>query len=306
MNKVISTIVLLFLLSCSSDKTDVGKLQTVGTDIGTGTPQADSSVTSASHSLEIAPLNATKASRLYVVPHGFDLSGAKIEWLVNGMPAPNPRSSEFDASTAKKGDSVQARAVIDGKELVSNVVQIRNSPPEISRVKIVPEVLKPGDFLGVDAAGTDIDGDDVTLSYQWTKNGESAGEGWQLRTHLKRGDKISVTITPFDGTDYGRAGTIKREIVNMPPTISDDRKYLFDGKRYSQQVHATDPDGDDLAFSLRNAPAGMKIDPSSGDITWDVPNEFIGKASFTIVVNDGHGGEATQLFTLEIKQEQKE
>jgi hypothetical protein len=49
----------------------------------------------------------------------------------------------------------------------------------------------------------------------------------------------------------------------------------------------------------------MRIDSSSGLITWDVPSDFIGKASFTVAVADGHGGEATQDITLEIKPEQK-
>jgi hypothetical protein len=49
----------------------------------------------------------------------------------------------------------------------------------------------------------------------------------------------------------------------------------------------------------------MRIDSASGLITWDVPSDFIGKASFTVGVADGHGGEVTQDLTLEIKPEQK-
>jgi len=176
---------------------------------------------------------------------------------------------------------------------------------EISRVKIIPEVFRRGDTLRVDATGNDIDGDEVALSYEWTKNGEPAGKGRQLEVVVKRGDKISVKITPFDGTDYGRAGILQRDIVNLPPHITDNRKYIFDGKRYSQQIIASDPDGDSLTYSLKKAPGGMLIDSSSGIITWDVPAHFLGKASFTVAVTDGHDGEATQDLALEIKAEQK-
>ncbi|MBM4141828.1 MAG: hypothetical protein FJ242_10195 [Nitrospira sp.] len=45
----------------------------------------------------------------------------------------------------------------------------------------------------------------------------------------------------------------------------------------------------------------MTIDPSTGLITWNVPPEFTGKALITVSVKDGHGGEAVQSFTLEIR-----
>jgi translation initiation factor IF-1 len=304
MYKFICCWFLLILFSCSSDKTDVSKQQAQGPDIGTQTSQTVGSATVGSYSLEIVPVNATKTSRLYSVPHGFNPSEAKIEWFVNGEKVANPKTTEFDASTTKKRDKVQAKANIQGQEIVSNTVQIGNSPPEISKVKIMPEVFNPGDTLSVDASGTDIDGDEVALSYEWTKNGEPAGNSRQMQIPLKRGDKISVKITPFDGTDYGRAGILHREIVNLPPTISDNRKYLFDGKRYTHQINATDPDGDSLTYSLKKSPSGMRIN-ANGLITWDVPSDFIGKASFTVAVADGHGGEATQELSLAIKPEQK-
>jgi hypothetical protein len=304
-HKLLCLIIVLFLFSCSSDKTNVNSENSQGTDSGTQTSQFSGSATIGSYSLEIVPVNAIKASRLFAVAHGFNLSDTKIEWFVNGEKISNPRVSEFDASVTRKKDNVQARAIIQGQEIISNTVQVGNSPPEISRVKIMPEVFKPGDTLSVDALGTDIDGDEVALSYEWMKNGEPAGNNRQIQMSLKRGDKISVKITPYDGTVYGKAGILHREIVNLPPKITDNRKYSFDGKRYSHQINAADPDGDGLTFSLKKSPAGMNIDSSSGLITWNVPSDFIGKATFIVAVADGHGGEATQELALEIKPEQK-
>jgi hypothetical protein len=302
---LLSLFLLFLLLSCSSDKTTVDSHKVEGTGIGTQTSQTGASATGGSLSLELVPVNATKTSRLFAVPHGFSASETKIEWFVNGEKMANAKVSEFDASVTKKTDKVQVKAIVQGKEIVSNIVQIGNSPPEISRVKIMPEVFKPGDALSVDASGTDIDGDEVTLSYEWTKNGEPSGNSKQIQTSVKKGDKISVKITPFDGAVYGQAGILHREIVNLPPTITDNRKYSFDGKRYSHQISAADSDGDSLTYSLKKAPSGMKIDSSSGFITWDVPSDFIGKALFIVAVADGHGGEATQELSLEIKSEQK-
>lgn len=157
----------------------------------------------------------------------------------------------------------------------------------------------------MDVSGSDIDGDEVTITYEWAKNGESAGNDKKIETSLKRGDKFSVKITPFDGESYGRPIVLHREIRNMHPTIIEDKKFVFDGKVWSYQVKATDPDGDPLTYSLKTALSGMTIEPSTGFIKWNVPPEFKGKAPVTVSVKDGHGGEAVQSFTLEITPEKR-
>jgi hypothetical protein len=225
---------------------------------------------------------------------------------VNDKVASSPVASCFNSAGTKRGDKVQARAVVQGREILSNIIEIKNSPPEISKVKILPEVFKPGDTLSVEASGSDRDGDEVTISYEWTKNGEPAGNSKQIEVPLKRGDKVDIKITLFDGEAYGRSVILHREIVNLPPMIVEDKKYNFDGKVYTYQINATDPDGDPLTYSLKSAPSGMTIEPSTGLIKWDVPLEFKGKTSFIVLVNDGHGGEATQSFNIEIKPETRQ
>ena len=103
MYKLIGIIITLFLLSCSSDKPDVSKQQAQEPgDVHSQTSQPVGSATGGSSSLEIVPVNATRTSRVYAVPHGFNLSEAKIEWLVNGALVTSLKASEFDASVTKK------------------------------------------------------------------------------------------------------------------------------------------------------------------------------------------------------------
>lgn len=308
MNKFLCLILLLLLISCSSEKpaeVSSQKPSEVGGGRGSELSRPPASSVSALYSLEIVPTNATRNSTIYLVAQGFKPSDAKIEWLVNGNQSISLIPNQFKATETKKGDEVQARAIIQDREVTSNIIIIKNAPPEIDKVKILPEVFKPGDALYVDVSGSDIDGDEVTITYEWAKNGESAGNDKKIETSLKRGDKFSVKITPFDGESYGRPIVLHREIRNMHPTIIEDKKFVFDGKVWSYQVKATDPDGDPLTYSLKTALSGMTIEPSTGFIKWNVPPEFKGKAPVTVSVKDGHGGEAVQSFTLEITPEKR-
>lgn len=249
-------------------------------------------------SIEITPSDANRTSVLKLTARGFVMARADTEWLVNGIAVPDAVGASFKAEGTTKGDQVQAQVVVQGRELESNTVEIHDAPPVIRRIKFVPEVFKPGDRFGVDVAAEDPDGDDVTIRYQWTKNGESAGDGSEIEGGVSRGDKIEVRIVPFDGEMEGTPVILKREISNMPPTIEQGGKFHFDGSLCTYQVKASDPDGDTLTYSLKGAPAGMTIDRQTGTLRWTVPDDFAGKVSFAVAVNDGHGGVAQQRLNL--------
>jgi len=305
MHKFLCLITLLLFVSCTSEE-PAGvadkKLSGAGS---AGVPKVSGpSVSSKSglYSLQIVPTNVSRNSTIYAVAQGFSLSDAKTGWFVNGIRATGSLTNEFKATEAKKGDKIQVKAIIQGKEVLSNVIQIGNSPPVVSKVRILPEVFKPGDTLSVEASGSDLDEyDNVTISCEWTKNGEPAGNTKKIEVPPKRGDKIDVKITPFDGEAYGRSVILHREIKNMPPMVVEYKEVGFDGKIYSCQVTATDADGDALTYSLKTAPPDMTIDPSTGLIKWNVPPDFKGKTPITVSVNDGHGGEALQGLNIEIK-----
>jgi len=300
MKKFFCLMTALLLLSCSQEKsaTELQQSPQTAGAVAVSTPSNFASV-NAQGSMELKPADATRNSTMFVVARGFGLSDAKIEWLVNGDKGASG-SPFFKTIDTKKGDAVQVKALVQGKEILSNIVRIGNTPPELSRVKIMPETFKPGDTLFIDASGSDLDGDNVTVVYEWTKNGEPAGKGRAIDSPVRRGDKISVKITPFDGEAYGQSITLNREIRNMPPTIVEDKRFNFDGKNFTCQLKAADPDGDVLNYSLKSAPPGMTINPTTGLITWNVPPDFKGKASFTACANDGQGGEAVQTFNVDI------
>jgi hypothetical protein len=112
-------------------------------------------------------------------------------------------------------------------------------------------------------------------------------------------------LTPSDGETDGKPIILHREIINLPPTITESLKHEFDGSIFTQRIKANDPDGDALVYSLKSAPPGMTINDSSGFIKWKVPDDFTGTQSFSVSVSDGHGGEVAQNFNLKIKPENK-
>jgi hypothetical protein len=179
-----------------------------------------------------------------------------------------------------------------------------NHPPAVDKAKLQIESVNNKDIVRVVAGGTDKDGDEVTLGYEWFRNGEPAGEGDTI-SEFKRGDKLSVKITPFDDKDYGSPKTLSIAINNCPPKINEYKETKFDGNTYIGQIKASDPDGDPLTYSLKAAPPGMTVDSSTGSVKWNVPADFNGKVSFTVSVSDGHGGEATQDLSFGILPQQR-
>ena len=70
---------------------------------------------------------------------------------------------------------------------------------------------------------------------------------------------------------------------------------------YSYDVNATDGDaGDVVTYSLDTAPAGMTISAANGLIAWTPTSGQVGSNAVTVRVNDGHGGTATQSFTINV------
>jgi hypothetical protein len=229
--------------------------------------------------------------------------GATVEWLVNGTVAQSGGGRTLDTAQLRKGDAIQARTAGDGGTLLSQVVSVRNSPPETRGVRFVLGDGRPGSTLGVEAEGYDADGDAIRFEIAWRKNGEPAGTGSRLEPAVKRGDKVNVTITPFDGEERGKSATISREIRNAPPVIEGQEQFQVSGNVVTFHVRASDADGDSLSYSIQDAPAGMLIDRTSGDVRWETPPGTAGKVPFAVTVSDGSGGEATARFTVTISEQ---
>lgn len=302
MRALTCTMLIVVVVSCTSGKKDeLGRKPAAGTGAGVATTPMPAPLTGGAYALELSPKEPTRDTIVTLLPRGFDPSSVKIDWLLNNTPFTTQAPNQFNGADAAKGDSLQARATIEGREVLSNTVQIKNAPPKIASIKLLDVLNKPGDALGVEVTGSDIDGDKVSFLYEWTINGEPAGTEGKIGRSVKRGDRVSVKVTPFDGESYGSFGVLDREIQNLPPIIQENTDFQFDGTVYTYQVKASDPDGDPLTYSIESPAEGMTIDRAGGLVTWNVPSEFKGRKTVTIVVSDGQGGTARYVLSITIK-----
>jgi curved DNA-binding protein CbpA len=258
-----------------------------------------------SYSVNIQPRTAYQGTVFRLVPVNLDLTDAEIQWITDEENVHYGKGARFLPKDIRKGSTVQARVTRGDEVILSNIAVIKNSPPYISSARIMREDRKPG-VLFAEAMGNDPDGDEFTVAYEWTRNGEPAGDGKYLESPIKRGDNVSVKITLYDDEDYSEHIILRRDVVNMPPLIVEDNTFDFDTKVYTHMVVADDPDGDTLTFSLKSAPEGIEIDPQTGLIKWSVPQDFTGNVPITVSVADGNGGEITREIEFIINNVPKE
>jgi hypothetical protein len=89
-------------------------------------------------------------------------------------------------------------------------------------------------------------------------------------------------------------------LLNKAPIIeSTPITTAKEGALYTYEVEATDPEGDELEFTLLIHPTGMIINSSTGVISWTPTEEQIGENEVEIEVSDLYRS-TTQLFTITV------
>jgi len=86
---------------------------------------------------------------------------------------------------------------------------------------------------------------------------------------------------------------------NAPVIDSDPTLTAQEGALYTYEVEATDPEGDELEFTLLIHPTGMTINSSTGVINWTPTEEQIGEKEVEIEVADQYRS-TTQSFTITV------
>jgi RHS repeat-associated protein len=133
--------------------------------------------------------------------------------------------------------------------------------------------------------------DPLTSSLYWTPTSGQQGEY-----------EVVLNVIDSKGASDTQTFTVTARTVNLPPRITSvPPTEAVLGKTYQYALQAKDLESTQLSYRLATAPAGMQIDPATGQITWTPSNQqSLGAREVSIIVADGEGKEATQTYQLNV------
>ncbi len=186
----------------------------------------------------------------------------------------------------------------------SAVTPVANKAPVISGAPAAATEKVAFSFIPV---ASDADGDALTFSISnkpaWlnfkTSNGELSG----TPSTADIGTFNNITITVSDGklsASLTLSITVQAApVVNVAPTISGTPAVVIEEQAFNFTPTAADADGDRLTFSIKNKPAWLSFNPSTGQLS-GVP--ALGAAAlYSGIVLEVSDGRLTASLTLSIE-----
>ena len=136
----------------------------------------------------------------------------------------------------------------------SSSLNLGNREPTSPTVSLSPDpVYLDGTITCTVSNGSDPDGDSVSYSYVWEKNGDLRNEtGNSLSGFLNAGDSVSCTVTPSDGILNGTAVTKSISIANQAPivdSISLSPDPVYSNSTITASVVASDLENDTMSYT---------------------------------------------------------
>ena len=217
--------------------------------------------------VSISPENPTSADDLTCAYTDDDVDGdtltASISWddgtrIIGTGTTLTAGGDHSDGETITCTVSVSDGTASDGG---SASVTVTNSPPILSSVSIV----STGDYVEGETltctpgSVTDFDGDTPTYAYAWSVSGSDPGvsDADLDSDHWAKGDSVSCTATPYDGTDWGSPVTSSAvTIVNTPPgapaisVLPEDPVPGTDDLQCFVDLDSADADADSVTYTF--------------------------------------------------------
>lgn len=180
-------------------------------------------------SVAISPTSPTTTDTLTAVGSGFadadgDAEAYTYQWYVNGVAVSSGGTSRTLSSSkfVKYDEIVVVAAPTDGSAtgaaMTSDPVEVVNTAPTAPVVLLTPTDAEPEDdlFCSIYTASTDVDGDSVSYTYTWWRDGvlASVTTATLPASYTSDGDTWTCQATPYDGEEYGLAGSDAQEVVD--------------------------------------------------------------------------------------------
>jgi hypothetical protein len=254
----------------------------------------------------LSPITSDELS-VSVVVDGDDADGDALtysyRWLRNGNVVGDLTGPTVPADRTSKGDTwtvvVLADDGLDQSAPAQASVTIANARPSatLAFVQTTPTRAGPLETL---VTLQDIDGDVVTATWVWTADGVVLPQiGSTLPgSVLRRGQTITVRVTPNDGDDDGEAVSLDTTVGNAPPegaavTVTPTQGLTTQTALVASANGIFDVDGDNIILRWQWSIDGMPVPGVSGP---SLPAFSARKGqSVTVAVtpNDGFGDGAT-------------
>ncbi len=188
---------------------------------------------------------------------------------------------------------------------------LANTPPTAT---VTHNTSSPttNDILVATAAVADNENNAVTLTYVWTVGSTvvktTTGTAsltdtldLSLAGNGDRGDTITVTVTPNDGTVDGDPATASATVANSAPTATPLSTSAEEDTPLNGTLSGSDADSDTLTFALAGTPTGGTISiQNDGNFAFTPDSDFNGTASFQFTVSDGTATSAAAMVTIDV------
>jgi uncharacterized repeat protein (TIGR01451 family) len=191
-------------------------------------------------------------------------------------------------NTATVSSSVTDPNTANNSSTEITTVTSVNQAPVLSPVS--DQTLTLGDTLSITVSATDADGDNLSFSLPQPLSGATidatSGElTWTPGTTGTFNQSIKVTDDGFPPLSDEETLSITVNPVNQAPVLANiGNQTITKGNTLNFTASATDPEGNNLTFSLDNAPTGASIDANSGVLTWTA--DTTGTFNATVKVTD--------------------
>ena len=215
------------------------------------------------------------------------LSFSTSTGVISGTPTVVSSATSYTVTATNSGGDATTTLTIT----VTDV----NRAPVIDSVSVGPAGAKTNDVLTANVTSHDPDGDAVSYSYQWLKNGSeivgATGVSLNLATagNGDKGDSITVRVVGNDGALASAAVTSAALVVaNTAPSCSAVALVTTDeGSTGEVDPTCTDADGDTLTFSIASGASHGTASVVAGRLHYAPNSGYSGSDSFTYKGSDG-------------------
>ena len=240
-----------------------------------------------------------------------DSDGDSLTYSASSLPGgatfnSTTRTFNWTPTNTQAGNYVVTFTASDGKLSDSKMVAINvsnlNQPPILSA--IADKSITEGTPLGFALNASDPDGDSLTYAasglpggatfnnatrtFSWTPDSSQAGM-YNVTFRVSDGylsDSTSVTINVVD--------------VNLAPVLANiGNKTVVENSTLTFLLHGSDPDGDNLNYSVLNLPNGAAFNGATKTFTWLPDSNQAGHYDVAFTVSDGHLSD-TEIVTIAV------